>query len=695
MKKKLFAKTILLFSILLLLFCSIVKATGNIVEKSVDNSKEQNKLEVKYEYNQEENEVEAKIVSNVKLKNTKPTWKLSDDKLTYTKVFKSNTNYKTLVEDINGKITEISINVTQIKDFKIQVQYEYNSKAGQVTAKIVSNVKLKNTKPSWKLSDDKLTYTKVFTKNTSYTTPVEDMHGNKINANINVNHLRAKINVNYEYNSATNQVTAKIVSDIELKNTKPSWKLSSDKLTYTKVFTSNTNYQTPVQDKYGNTINVTINVTQVKHIKANVNLKYEYNSTTNQVTVKIVSDIELRNTKPSWKLSSDKLTYTKVFTSNTNYQTPVQDKYGNIINVNINVNQIDMQPPEISVDYMFNKDDTVTVSLKSNKKLGNTKPSWSLSSDQLVYKKTFSTGQNYSTPIQDIYGNKTNVKIEFKIQKYTYKQDDNSTIKVRYLYKARTEAIVEIISSVKMVNTKPSWKLSADGYSYTKIFNTNNLYVTPIKDVNGVTKNVNILVNLFDNYLNGIDVSAHQGKINWAEVKNSGINYAIIRCGYGQNIPSQDDVYFARNISECERLGIPYGVYLYSYALTEKDAYSEVDHVLRLIKGHNPKYGIWIDMEDADGYKSRNGMPSNATLVNICDIFCKKMQENGYSAGVYASLNWLDTKLNDSKLDKYNKWVAQWNSSCSYSKKYVMWQYTSKGSVNGILTNVDMDIFYK
>ena len=695
MKKKLFAKTILLFSILLLLFCSIVKATGNIVEKSVDNSKEQNKLEVKYEYNQEENEVEAKIVSNVKLKNTKPTWKLSDDKLTYTKVFKSNTNYKTLVEDINGKITEISINVTQIKDFKIQVQYEYNSKAGQVTAKIVSNVKLKNTKPSWKLSDDKLTYTKVFTKNTSYTTPVEDMHGNKINANINVNHLRTKINVNYEYNSATNQVTAKIVSDIELKNTKPSWKLSSDKLTYTKVFTSNTNYQTPVQDKYGNTINVTINVTQVKHIKANVNLKYEYNSTTNQVTVKIVSDIELRNTKPSWKLSSDKLTYTKVFTSNTNYQTPVQDKYGNIINVNINVNQIDMQPPEISVDYMFNKDDTVTVSLKSNKKLGNTKPSWSLSSDQLVYKKTFSTGQNYSTPIQDIYGNKTNVKIEFKIQKYTYKQDDNSTIKVRYLYKARTEAIVEIISSVKMVNTKPSWKLSADGYSYTKTFNTNNLYVTPIKDVNGVTKNVNILVNLFDNYLNGIDVSAHQGKINWAEVKNSGINYAIIRCGYGQNIPSQDDVYFARNISECERLGIPYGVYLYSYALTEKDAYSEVDHVLRLIKGHNPKYGIWIDMEDADGYKSRNGMPSNATLVNICDIFCKRMQENGYSAGVYASLNWLDTKLNDSKLDKYNKWVAQWNSSCSYSKKYVMWQYTSKGSVNGILTNVDMDIFYK
>ena len=90
--------------------------------------------------------------------------------------------------------------------------------------------------------------------------------------------------------------------------------------------------------------------------------------------------------------------------------------------------------------------------------------------------------------------------------------------------------------------------------------------------------------------VNGIDVSSHQGKINWAEVKNSGVDFAIIRCGYGQNNPSQDDMFFARNVSECERLGIPYGVYLYSYALTENDAYSEAQHALRLIKGHNPKY---------------------------------------------------------------------------------------------------------
>ena len=455
------------------------------------------------------------------------------------------------------------------------------------------------------------------------------------------------------------------------------------------------NYSTPIQYKYGNVIYVDINVNQIKLLKATINVKYEYNSNTNQVTVKIVSDVELEYTKPTWELSEDKLTYTKVFEENMNYQTPIQDKYGNVIQVDININQIDKEPPEISVEYEFNKDDTVTVSLKSNEQLGDTKPTWNLSEDKLNYKRVFDVGQSYTTPIQDKYGNATTVKIDFKIRKYTYKQDDGSTIKVRYLYKTRKEAIVEIISSVKLVNTKPTWQLSSDGYTYTKVFNSNNIYVTPVQDVNGVTKNINIIVNLFDNYLNGIDVSSHQGKINWAEVKNSGVDFAIIRCGYGQNNPSQDDMFFARNVSECERLGIPYGVYLYSYALTENDAYSEAQHALRLIKGHNPTYGVWIDMEDADGYKARNGMPSNDTLVNICDIFCKKIEENGYNAGVYASLSWLDTKLNNSKLEKYDTWVAQWNSSCSYSKKYVMWQYTSKGSVNGILTNVDMDIFYK
>lgn len=206
---------------------------------------------------------------------------------------------------------------------------------------------------------------------------------------------------------------------------------------------------------------------------------------------------------------------------------------------------------------------------------------------------------------------------------------------------------------------------------------------------NKTTVPINVVFN------RGIDVSQHNGKINWLEVKNSGVAFAIIRCGYGKNDPAQDDSTFLYNVLECERLGIPYGVYLYSYALNEEGAYSEAEHALRMVRGHNPTLGVWFDMEDADGYKTRNGMPDNQTLVNICDIFCQQMRNNGYKTGVYANLSWLNTKLNDARLEKYDTWVAQWNTNCDYQKRYVMWQYTSDGSVPGILTRVDMNIYYK
>ena len=243
-----------------------------------------------------------------------------------------------------------------------------------------------------------------------------------------------------------------------------------------------------------------------------------------------------------------------------------------------------------------------------------------------------------------------------------------------------------------------------NGY-YSFISKCNNKYLTV---AGGKTNNcTNIEINSNKNnksqqfklnkieVLTGVDVSDHQGTINWNAVKNDGIDFAIIRCGFGKDDPSQDDKQFARNIAECERLNIPYGIYLYSYALDVEGAKSEAAHALRLIKGHNPELGIWIDMEDADGYKARNGMPSNRTLVDICITFCDIMKNNGYKTGVYANLSWFMNQLNDPRLDTYNKWVAQWNTTCTYTKKFVMWQYTSDGTVAGITGRVDMDKYYK
>lgn len=187
----------------------------------------------------------------------------------------------------------------------------------------------------------------------------------------------------------------------------------------------------------------------------------------------------------------------------------------------------------------------------------------------------------------------------------------------------------------------------------------------------------------------GIDVSTWQGNIDWEKVKADGVQFAILRCGFGSDIQSQDDNKWERNVSECERLGIKYGAYLYSYAQNMEEAKSEVQHTLRLMKGHNPIYGVWLDVEDGSQWNI-----DNKTLADFCVTFCDAMKEAGYKTGIYASLNWFDNKLNDSRLAKYDKWLAQWQVK-EPQLDCAIWQYTSDGEVNGISGRVDMNIAYK
>ena len=205
------------------------------------------------------------------------------------------------------------------------------------------------------------------------------------------------------------------------------------------------------------------------------------------------------------------------------------------------------------------------------------------------------------------------------------------------------------------------------------------------------TSKTNFIINR--KVLRGIDVSEHNGTIDWEKVKNE-IDFAIIRCGYGEDTISQDDKTYLRNVMECERLGIPYGVYIYSYAINLDKAKSEVNHVIRLLKNKKTEYGIWFDMEDADGYKSRHNV-SDQMCRDITYTFCSIMKSKGYNVGIYANYNWFTNILNDERLDQYPKWVAQWGDKCDYKKEYVMWQYTNSGNVSGISGRVDMDYYYR
>lgn len=186
----------------------------------------------------------------------------------------------------------------------------------------------------------------------------------------------------------------------------------------------------------------------------------------------------------------------------------------------------------------------------------------------------------------------------------------------------------------------------------------------------------------------GIDVSSYQGLIDWTRVKPY-IDFAIIRCGWGNNLLSQDDIYCERNTKLCEELNIPYGVYLYSYATTLDEARSEVEHTLRLIKDKKIEYPIYLDVESKGQMSLRK-----EELISIVKYYCNEIEKNGYYVGIYASLNTLNGILNSNELDPYDKWVAEWNSNLTYDKKCGMWQNSSYEEIPGIRNRVDSDISF-
>ncbi len=186
----------------------------------------------------------------------------------------------------------------------------------------------------------------------------------------------------------------------------------------------------------------------------------------------------------------------------------------------------------------------------------------------------------------------------------------------------------------------------------------------------------------------GVDVSQYQGEINW-ELAKKHIDFAILRCGYGQDIPGQDDPTFKRNADECTRLGIPFGVYLYSYATNERDALSEARHVLRLVANYKMEYPVYLDLEDP-----RVGRLTNDQIERNARVWADEMARHNYFPGFYASYYWWRTKLTGAFFTRYTKWVARYADELG-AEGFDMWQYTDKGFVEGINAPVDRNYAYR
>lgn len=185
--------------------------------------------------------------------------------------------------------------------------------------------------------------------------------------------------------------------------------------------------------------------------------------------------------------------------------------------------------------------------------------------------------------------------------------------------------------------------------------------------------------------LNVIDVSQWQGAIDWQKVQ-SRVDAVILRCGYGSDDPAQDDKQWRRNVTRCEALGIPYGVYLYSYADSKAKIDSEIKHVLRLLNGHMPAFPVFIDLEEhACGKYAKTAART----------FVKAIKAAGYKAGVYTYESYYNSYLTGYSAP--NLWVAKYsaNRPSIGGVPYIAWQYTSSAQYAGITGRVDLSYFFK
>ncbi len=243
------------------------------------------------------------------------------------------------------------------------------------------------------------------------------------------------------------------------------------------------------------------------------------------------------------------------------------------------------------------------------------------------------------------------------------------------------------------------------GYKYTGwqtiggkvyFYDVNGNYVTGEQVIQGAKYTFGsdgVLIVNSSNGITGIDVSKWNGSIDWAAVKNSGISYVIIRCGYRGSSTGAliEDPKFKANIQGATSAGLKVGVYFFTQAMDEREAVEEASMVLGLISKYNITYPVFLDVEPSGG---RADGIDKATRTAVCKAFCQTIQNSGYTAGIYANKTWFTDKIDAGQLSAYKIWLAQYAATPTYTGRYDMWQYSSKGKVSGISGNVDMNLSY-
>ena len=208
-----------------------------------------------------------------------------------------------------------------------------------------------------------------------------------------------------------------------------------------------------------------------------------------------------------------------------------------------------------------------------------------------------------------------------------------------------------------------------------------------------VQGNSSVTDNFYDYFggedMKGIDVSAHNGTIDWQKVRADGISFAILRAGFGK-LAKQKDERFEDNYAGAKAAGIPVGAYWYSYAMDEDEARQEADVFLSVIKGKQFEFPVYFDLEEKKQFDL-----GKEKVSAIMRAFLEKVEKAGYLVGLYGSASSLVTHTADYIKSRYTIWLAHWVDQTNYGGAYGIWQHSEKGKVAGISGNVDLDIGYK
>ena len=427
-------------------------------------------------------------------------WILSTDKLSLTKTYTSNITENITIKDIAGNTTTVAVKITNIEKTELTGEVIYSIKEltnQDVVATIKANKQLQPIS-GWTLSTDKLSLTKTYISNTTETVTIKDLAGNSTTVNIKINNIdkTAPIaQVSYSITSTTNQDVTVTIKANEQLQTINGWSSSTDKLSLTKTYATNTTENITIKDLVGNTTTVNIKITNIDKTAPTAQVSYSTTELTNQnvvVTIKANKQLQAIN---DWTLLSDKQTLTKTYTSNTTETVTIKDLAGNTATVTVKIANIDKTAPTAQVSYSITEltNQDVVVTIKASEQL-QILSGWTLSTDKLSLTKTYTSNTTENVTIKDLAGNTTTVTV-----KITNIEKSELVAVVTYsITESTNQNVVVKIKANKQLQAINGWTLLSDKQTMTKTYTSNVTENITIKDLAGNTATVNVKITNID-----------------------------------------------------------------------------------------------------------------------------------------------------------------------------------------------------